>query len=213
MRKFFKRYILRDPFELEVRRWFRDRGDTTLRLDYPLDQNSLVIDVGGYMGDYAAAIVEKYNCQVLVFEPHPEFFRTCQTRFKDNDKVQVFDYGLSDEDGSFVLIEDKDGSSFENKRIQGNGVTCKTRKLSSVMDELSIQDADLIKINIEGGEYPLMFHIFDQGLATRFANFQIQFHNFIDNAAGMRAELQSKLEGTHSCTWNYDFVWENWERR
>ena len=34
-----------EPNQEEVKRWVRDRGDQTLRLDYDLDANSLVVDL------------------------------------------------------------------------------------------------------------------------------------------------------------------------
>ena len=34
----------------DVDRWFADRGDQTLRLDYDLNENSVVLDLGGYHG-------------------------------------------------------------------------------------------------------------------------------------------------------------------
>lgn len=48
VKTFIKRDVLRDKFLLEVKRWFCDRGDETLRLTYPLDKNSIVWDVGGF---------------------------------------------------------------------------------------------------------------------------------------------------------------------
>lgn len=214
MRKFFKRHLLRDPFEREIRRWFRDRGDQTLRLDYPLNQDSIVIDVGGYVGDFAASLVERYGCQVFVFEPHPEFYKKCVERFSETGSVRVFDFGLSDTDGEFDLSDDKDGSSFENQKNSSQaGITCKLRRFSTVVSELGIERVDLIKLNIEGGEYPLMKHIIEQGMTDSIDDFQIQFHNFIDGAEEMRSDIRRDLEKTHDCTWNYDFVWENWRRR
>lgn len=61
--------LIQNSFQREVRRWFRDKGDSTLRLDYPLDAESIVLDVGGYKGDFTALIHEKFNCRVFVFEP------------------------------------------------------------------------------------------------------------------------------------------------
>ena len=63
----YRRYILREPFLLEAARWFRDKGDETLRLDYPLTQESIVFDLGGYHGDFAAAVYERYGCKVYLF--------------------------------------------------------------------------------------------------------------------------------------------------
>jgi hypothetical protein len=75
-RHFYRLHIGRDPFLLEVRRWFRDRGDKTLRLDYPLNANSLVVDVGGYRGDFAGAIYKRYGCRVIIFQTVPVLFPT-----------------------------------------------------------------------------------------------------------------------------------------
>ena len=33
-----------------LERWFKDNGDETHRLNYNLNKNSLVIDLGGYLG-------------------------------------------------------------------------------------------------------------------------------------------------------------------
>ena len=46
--KLYKIYILKDEFTIEVKKWFADRGDQTLRLEYPeLNSDSIVFDVGG----------------------------------------------------------------------------------------------------------------------------------------------------------------------
>ena len=67
LRRMFRQYILRDDFLIELARWYTDRGDETLRLDYPsLNKDSIVFDIGGYVGDFAYDInkinpvVEKY---------------------------------------------------------------------------------------------------------------------------------------------------------
>lgn len=213
MKKLIRRYLLRDPFEREIQRWFKDRGDSELRMDYPLSRDSVVLDVGGYVGDFAADLVEKYDCQVFVFEPHPVFFQKCVARFRGVENVRLFNFGLSSEDGEFVLSDAADGSSFENNRYGHTGPTCKVRKFSSVVKELDLGAIALMKINIEGGEFPLLQHILAEDLAISIEDFQIQFHNFIEKAPEMRSEIQSKLSLTHVQSWNYEFVWENWRLR
>ncbi|VEB43546.1 Uncharacterised protein [Chromobacterium violaceum] len=46
---FHKLYIEKDEFTIAVDQWFKDRGDESLRLDYPLSQNSVVFDLGGML--------------------------------------------------------------------------------------------------------------------------------------------------------------------
>lgn len=56
-------------------KWYDDKADETLRLDYPLDSNSIVIDAGGFEGKWASSISEKYNPTIYVLEPIKEFLR------------------------------------------------------------------------------------------------------------------------------------------
>ena len=52
----------------EVRRWWSDGGDERYRYTYYLNKNSLVLDLGGYKGQWASDIYAQYNCRKLVFE-------------------------------------------------------------------------------------------------------------------------------------------------
>ena len=41
---------------------------------------------------------------------------------------------------------------------------------------------------------------------------QIQFHNFIPNAEKLREDIREDFSKTHHLTYDYYFIWENWER-
>ena len=208
---FYKLYILRDPFLWAVRGWFADRGDQTLRLNYKLDKSSVVFDVGGYLGDYAEAIFQKFGCRVYLFEPVPNFYDECVKRFSGNPSIICLNYGLSSRSGWFEINLNNNESSFEKI---GAGVTtqqAEVRSISEVVTELGIEKIDLIKINIEGGEFDLLPAIVDSGLVERIKYIQVQFHNFVPSAADARFCIRNSLEKTHREMWNYEFVWESWE--
>lgn len=211
--KFYRRSILRDPFLVSVKQWKRDRGDARLRMNYPLTSDSIVLDVGGYVGDFASAINEKFGCRVLVFEPMQRFYQHCQTRFAEKDAVTVFNYGLGAADEQLRLSDSDDASSFCRRNSRVDTVSAELRDIDAVWRELGIQHVHLMKINIEGGEYPLLRRMLDQGLADQVDNFQIQFHNFVPDAVAQREELRHRLIETHTEDWCYDFVWENWQLR
>jgi FkbM family methyltransferase len=196
---------------IEVNRWFKDKGDEKLRLDYDLNSSSCVFDLGGYKGDFAEMINNKFGCHVHVFEPSKIFYEECTTRFSSNKKITVYNFGLSDTNGAFILTDDQDGSS-TLPIIDGNdGQVCEIKRFFDVYKEIQPDDIDLIKINIEGAEYPLLNHIIEKGLHLHIKNIQIQFHNFVENAPKLRENITEKLAATHRRTWCYDFVWENWE--
>ncbi|WP_445775285.1 FkbM family methyltransferase [Shewanella sp.] len=211
----FRRYVIFDKRTVAVERWFQDRGDETRRLDYPsLTSSSIVFDLGGYKGDFAQAINDKYGCLVFVFEPHPYFYNVCIERFSENSKVNVFNFGLGDKDGVFKLSDSKDGSSImAAKRGSGVEIDCQIKEIFSCLDELKISKIDLMKINIEGAEFPLLMHMIEELEVSIVGNFQVQFHQFVPGAEELRENISMELSKTHQRNWCYFFVWENWEKK
>ena len=133
--KLYKLYIVKDEFTIQVKKWFADGGDKNLRLKYPeLTSGSIVFDLGGYLGDFTAAIIERYDCKAFLFEPHPEYFSKCVERFSSYENVMVLNYGLADRNGEFLLSNQSDGSSFINpNHTQKDGIKCVIRDFSSVL--------------------------------------------------------------------------------
>ena len=209
--RFYRIYISKDKFTINVRRFKKDDAKLALRIDYPsLNNNSIVFDVGGYEGDFAHKINAKYGCKVYIFEPHPKFYAKCKERFKNNQNIIILNYGLSNTNGKFKLTDSVDASSFYNLD-EKNTVNCEVKNIFDVLSEMKIDDIDLMKINIEGGEYPLLQNIADENQLHIVKHYQIQFHDFIDDASNKRNKILSSLRKTHYNTWCYEFVWENWE--
>jgi FkbM family methyltransferase len=211
--RLFKIYISKDEFTINVRHWKKKNGDKVHRLNYPsLSKDSIVFDIGGYVGDFAHEIHKKYGCKVYIFEPHPVFYEKCVQRFKGNTNMITLNYGLSDMTGKFELTDSVDGSSFLNLKGK-NTVLCEVKNIFDVLKDLEINNIDLMKINIEGGEYPLLQHIADNDKLNIVNFYQIQFHNFIEDAEKKRKKILMALNKSHISSWCFKFVWEGWERK
>lgn len=208
----FKTRVVRDPFYLAVQRWFQDKGDETLRLNYELNENSVVLDVGGFEGAWANSIHSKYLSTVHIFEPVHSFYEVIQARFKGNGKIRAYEFGLSDAEKKLSISLQADGSS-TIRQESSDLEEVRLRDIVTFFKENSIEEVDLIKINIEGGEYELLERMLEADLVTRCKNLQIQFHDFFPEAKKMRDEIRKKLTRTHRITYDYYFVWENWERK
>ena len=208
----YKVYILKDKNALEAKRWFKDNGDKTLRLNYSnLDNTSIIFDLGGYLGDFAFDIYKKYNCKVYVFEPHPNFYQRCKNRFSNFDKVTVMNYGISDKDEVLDLTDNKDHSSiYKNHHNVKKTIKCNFKSFNSVISSLGIKKIDLMKINIEGGEYNLLKFLIKTKQLEFTKNYQIQFHDFISDAVNKRKNIINEFNKKFIQTWCYEFVWENW---
>ena len=207
----YKVHVERDPFSRSANKWFADKGDETLRLNYQLDKTSIVFDVGGYLGDYAKAINQKFGCRVYLFEPVPQFYNECVKRFSSNQSIICLNYGLSSKPGWFEMNINNNESSFKKIEIGSERQQAEVRSITEVVKDLGINNIDLIKINIEGGEYDLLPTIIETGLIKHIQHVQVQFHNFIEGAIEKRLGIRKSLELTHREMWNYEFVWESWK--
>lgn len=206
--------IYQSEYERNRDRWYADNGDLTIRLDYPdLTPDSMVFDLGGWQGNWASDIYAKYNCHVHVFEPVLAYADAIAERFSKNAKIEVFKCGLAGQDDAVEIFLGSEGSSTtRNHNNKSEIQTIKLRAFSDFVAEHGIDEIDLIKINIEGGEFELLEHITQSDAITRIKHLQIQFHDFIPGAVARRQAIRQALERTHTLTYDYPFVWEGWSR-
>lgn len=192
-----------------VRPWFEINGDNTLRLDYNLNRDSIVVDVGGYEGKWANDIYKKYNCNIFIFEPIKEYYDKIVERFKENPKIRVYNYGLSNKDCDKQISLLNDSSSLFKKSRNLQKITLVNA--SNFFNSEKIGKIELIKINIEGGEYDLLENLIENGLIYKIRNIQVQFHDFVKRAKKRMLKIEDELSKTHHPTYRFEFVWENWE--
>lgn len=208
-RNFYRVRILRDPTAIANAEWFRVKGDDSFRLDYPLGRDSVVIDLGGYRGDWAAKIHSRYGCRIYVFEPVPTFCALIRRRFSGIPSVRAFEYGLAGAEAMISISLSEDSSSAYKQNEVGT-VDIQLRSIGDFLRSEGLARVDLIKINIEGGEYELVRALIDSGDIAKFTDLQIQFHDFVPDAKSMREAIRRDLSKTHRLTYDFPFVWENW---
>jgi len=162
-----------------------------------------------YQGQWASDIFSRYGCFIHIFEPVKEFSNNIEQRFSNNKKIIVHNFGLSNETKNVKLNIDKDSSSVYKK---GNNI-CQISFIEAMkfFKEMKLDKIDLMKINIEGGEYDLLEHLINVGFIKRINNIQVQFHDFVPNAKNRMRRIQNNLKRTHQLTYQYQFVWENWQ--
>jgi FkbM family methyltransferase len=198
--------------------WYSIEGDRNLRVEYALNPNSVVYDVGGFEGNWAAEISARYACRIFVFEPVSSFVGQLNKRFGANNQIRVLAYGLDGADGEALISTLEEASSTyrdedNHAKASGQKELIRLRAIDAVMTELKTRHIDLIKINIEGGEYGLLECLLDKGLIGEIDNLQIQFHDFVPDAEARMNRIKSRLSATHELTYEYVFVWENWKRK
>ena len=196
--------------EKSLKRWFGDNGDITHRVNYNLNQDSIVFDLGGYIGEWSDTIQQKYNSKIYIFEPVFKHFSELEKKFGHKENIKIYNFGLSNETYDTEIIHD--GASSSLYLQEGEKEKIKLINFEEFIKSENIENIDLIKINIEGGEYELLDSILESNLQTQINNFQIQFHKMFDDCEMRRNNIREKLSKTHRITYDYTFVWENWEK-
>lgn len=197
--------------DLILRKWSADGGDEALRFNYPLDADSLVLDLGGYEGQWASDIFGRFCCKVCVFEPVVSFADRIAKRFAANDRIEILRIGLGGNSRSENLYLRGDSSSVFGK--SGDVTTIEIVDAKEWFEKRGITEVALLKINIEGGEYELLERLIETRLIETIDHLQVQFHRIATASVERMERIQTELSRTHQPTYQYRFVWESWSRR
>jgi FkbM family methyltransferase len=201
----------RRAYRDQLRRWNADGGDERFRYDYALSPESVVLDLGGYEGQWAWDLYARQRCRIHVFEPVTRFADAIGERFQNNSDVEVHAFALGARTRDETISVAGASSSIHKRKAERARIAF--RDVADWFEEASIHDVALMKINIEGGEYELLERMLETDLVRRVSSIQVQFHYFIADAEARMERIQEGLAATHVPTWQYRFIWENWERR
>jgi FkbM family methyltransferase len=212
-------------FKLQIEKWWlrlrpeskltpmqmfrRDGYSDLLVLNLGLGVQSVVMDFGGYSGDYTAAVFNEYHCHIHVFEPVPQFATSLRERFSESNEVQIHGFGVAetDEVRLFGIADDATGYF-----STGNSVEVPFRSVECLAGIAPV-DIDVIAINIEGGEYELIPVLAKASVLKRAELIFVQFHRVGEDPDIERETCRRLLEESHEPLWNYDYIWEAWKRR
>lgn len=181
-----------------------------MRYDYPLDCNSVVVDAGGYQGNWFAEMFRRYGCSITVYEPGYQFFLQCSIVAHELnpgcDRINVLRKGLGrvEEDFMFLINGDSTGMYCNNGSIEKVHIADVNLELGH------ISPVDVLKLNIEGMEFDVLEALTDSGLIQKIKNIQVQFHNCVPDYKVRYKNLQDALRQTHEQEWDSAPLWENW---
>ncbi len=179
------------------------------RYNYPLDTNSVVLDCGGYEGNFAKRLIDKYGCTVFVFEPIPEFYDKCQATLRQYPQAFLYMHGVG-YSKRHVNMRVK-GDSTGIYADSGQVIDVQLRSIGEIMRLLNLGKVDLLKLNIEGMEAETIEGMLDDGTIKKVVNLQVQPHTCMPNALTRWPEIQRHLAETHELTYCAPWCWENWQ--
>ncbi len=147
-----------------------------------LGQNSIIYSAGvGKDISFEIQLIHDFHCQVYLFDPSPTGIQTIAlpvnhvpglvfnpVGLAGQDGPQVFSLPRNPEEGSYSISGENDATTdFECKRI------------STLMAENGHLYIDLLKLDIEGFEYPVIFEISQKKIPVN--QICVEFHDFFDS--------------------------------
>ena len=145
------------------------------------------IDLGVYDGDFLEKAISYFSPfdKYIGFEPVPQMCQEARERFKDNPKIVINESAASNKDNDkakfYINFSGKKGSANTKGDCIGPGSTLRLDKTTgNIKDDKFIyvteidfakyleenfeeEDDIVLKINIEGAEYPLFKHLISSG--------------------------------------------------
>ena len=127
----------------EVQRWFSDYGDLTHILNYDLNEDSIVMDIGGFVGIWVEKVINKFNPYIYVIEPIPLFYDQMISKFKDNNKVKVIPVAIGTENKNGIIYLNGDASS-SNLENNSEKINVEFKTIDSILNDYNINTVDQI---------------------------------------------------------------------
>lgn len=175
----------------------------SLRYEYPLNENSFVIDVGGYHGGFAREMDRLYRCRILVFEPI--FVKEVQEAIKECRDATLIPMAAGARGGVVKFGVQGDMTGAWNGSEDQREVP--KVPLGTYIEEGGV---DLLKLNCEGAEFEIIQELIDSGKIGLIKNLQVQFHRLNETWDATRDALRKRLLQTHELTYDFPWVWESY---
>ena len=120
-----------------------------------------ILDIGGNVGAASVTLASRYpNATVHAFEPGPEPRSLFAANAGAIGRIRIYPFGLHDHDGSVRLYKsrwDPMSASIEASAENTEAFDeIQLRRGSDALDEVGAYEAEIVKIDTEGCELPIM---------------------------------------------------------
>lgn len=124
-------------------------------------KNLVVFDIGANTGVFSEIFAKFADNKLYLFEPVPEIYAYCASKFVKNRNVKVENLALSNKNAKDTLWVDNVNfgwNTLEKDKITSGMRTIKVQSITfdEYVRKHSIKKIDLIKIDVEGAEYKVI---------------------------------------------------------
>jgi len=154
-----------------------------------LDENSIVFDIGANTGEVTQFILDKYNCNMSLYEPNRYLIDGLKNRFKQYKNVTINNILIShiiSKDIQFYIDEiDTLSSIFKHDTMKSikDVISINSTTIEEEMKKYN-KDIDLIKLDVEGMEYQILKHMKPE-VMRRIKQFHVEYHMYANQFPGV----------------------------
>ena len=171
-------------------------------------QRKVLVDIGGHIGESISSLYQQVDdaakYQIFSFEPHPIAFKQLTQNSQQLKNVQLINkaMGPADEivpfylgysncgEGSTTLLGKKTGAIEYSQPVNIEMVDI----YQWFQENIYPDDFVVVKINIEGGEYPLLVRMLDTQLLNQISRLYVQLHSEKFESPGTFQFVEQRLE-------------------
>lgn len=148
---------------------------------YPnlINSQSRILSFGvGENLSFEYELVKRFDCKVDVFDPTPKSIDW----YKNNNSLQsivLHEYGVYDIDGFLEFMPPDNPDHVSHTVVKGvyktKPIKLRVQKLSTILENLQITNIDILKMDIEGSEYPVINDLINS--CIRPSQILVEFHH------------------------------------
>jgi FkbM family methyltransferase len=198
-------------------RWEKPHDNNTIKqifIDKMIGErfeNMRIIDIGAYIGDTALLFIRGGAKEVCAVEPSPANLELLKINIEQNhfsDKVHLFPVAISDQDGTMRFAIDEENPDTHHLSalsesiipLQGRWRNIRTVEVTAwtferLLRELGWETIDFVKVDCEGGEYPLFLQTSPE-LLRKVKTYYVEYHNGIEILEKRLCEIGYHLKKT-----------------
>lgn len=144
----------------------------------------VVVDIGGYIGDFSLYAAKYLDATVIVYEPVPENYELLAENSRLNPWADLRIWNRAVAATAEVAINlERDGNDLHASSYLYNRTNEKivvpASRLDDVFAENDVERIDLLKIDCEGGEYDILATARDETF-DRIENIVLEYHGIED---------------------------------
>ena len=193
----------KDGLKLSIRRNYMDAsivGEVFLDRCYvrglKLPPRPVVVDVGGYIGDFALFAVKCLNARrVVVCEPSPRNWELLKLNVTANhygDRIQMVNKAVANQE---CVMMNVDAPDRQQARVSAYGFSDALRtaipavSLTQLITDHQLNEIDLLKLDCEGAEYEILLTT-PTKVYKLISHLVFEFHEIEDHGAMLKSVRQ-----------------------